>query len=441
MGLAAMGGFMLLACFPLLFWNEGRAVTTARSLKEAAEEVIAVDATRVDPANEGKLIHFSGKAETSETLLDDQFGVSVQAVRLIRRVEMFQWQEFEEEVTRKRDGEASEKVTEYTYQTVWHDEPIDSSQFRHAAGHQNPPRMPFVSRTIEAADVRVAAYRLPSSLVAKIDHSEPLLVDLAKVPESLAKNLTADGGPTDNAQGFYWPVAGPNLDSSKGPSSVADQPTDATEAEDSPADDPPANVNEATPAEPSDPEPPLTDIAPVSDPPANDPADDEPQIGDLRISFVATYPAEVSVMAQQVGESLQPFQTSAGDKVNWLVPGRRSAAEIIGDREAANTFMTWALRIVGTLMAIFGVALVLRPLTMFTDWVPVLGNVIGFGVVLIAVAIGGAASLVTIAVAWLFYRPLLAISILVVAVLLVVGAVFAVKSLRGDQGTDRFSQE
>ena len=39
-----------------LFWNEGSAVQTVKSLTEGAGLVVNIDAARVDPANEGKLV-------------------------------------------------------------------------------------------------------------------------------------------------------------------------------------------------------------------------------------------------------------------------------------------------------------------------------------------------------------------------------------------------
>jgi hypothetical protein len=70
-------GFVLfVAAFPLLFWNEGRAVQTARSLEEGAGVVVSVSADLVDPANAGRLIHVNGTAKTEDVLRDDEFGVS-----------------------------------------------------------------------------------------------------------------------------------------------------------------------------------------------------------------------------------------------------------------------------------------------------------------------------------------------------------------------------
>jgi len=91
-----IGGILLiLIAVVLLFWNEGRAVKRYKTLQEGRGAVVSVSVTTVDPANEGKLIHVTGTAETDATLTDPIFGISVNAVKLRRSVEMYQWEESE----------------------------------------------------------------------------------------------------------------------------------------------------------------------------------------------------------------------------------------------------------------------------------------------------------------------------------------------------------
>ncbi len=90
-----VGLVIFVVSFPLLYWNESRAVRTARSLEEGAGSVINVGSDRVDPTRENKLVHVSGDVTTPATLTDSDFGVSVNALVLIRHVEMFQWLESE----------------------------------------------------------------------------------------------------------------------------------------------------------------------------------------------------------------------------------------------------------------------------------------------------------------------------------------------------------
>ena len=66
----AVGAILFLIAFPVLFWNEGRAVKTAQGLSEGAEAVVSVGIDKVESENEFKLVHVSGKAETKDALAD-----------------------------------------------------------------------------------------------------------------------------------------------------------------------------------------------------------------------------------------------------------------------------------------------------------------------------------------------------------------------------------
>src|SRR3989344_2280935 len=87
------GLLLVIGSIVLLFWNEGRAVKTDQSLKEGASSVVSVSSEKKDPANEGKLIHFSGLAKTPSVLTDVDFGVGGSALKLRRIVEVYQWEE------------------------------------------------------------------------------------------------------------------------------------------------------------------------------------------------------------------------------------------------------------------------------------------------------------------------------------------------------------
>ncbi|HRD76837.1 MAG TPA: hypothetical protein PK264_13030, partial [Hyphomicrobiaceae bacterium] len=87
-----------------IFWNEGRAVTTSRSLTEGAGLVVNVDAAKVDPANQGKLVHVAGPVKAASMLKDVDLGVSADALRLVRVIEMYQWKERRETETVKHYG-------------------------------------------------------------------------------------------------------------------------------------------------------------------------------------------------------------------------------------------------------------------------------------------------------------------------------------------------
>lgn len=366
MGKAILGipvGLMLIPIsMVVLFWNEGRAVQTAKSLAEGRAAVVDATPESVNPANDGKLVHVTGMATTDEVLKDPQFLVSAKALKLRRIVKMYQWKENVETKSEKQVGGGRKETKTYTYTREWSEKRIDSSSFKQPEEHQNPSSLPFDPWSATAKEVKVGAYRLPESLVSQINNAEPLPVDEAvrtALPPDLRDRVKVDAGH------FYL---------GKNPS--------------------------------------------------------EPAIGDTIVEFQQYPPTTVSLLAQQTGSTFQPYQTQAGDAINRLQVGAATAPEMFAAAEKENTILTWVLRLVGFLLMAGGVGLILKPFTIFADVIPFVGNIVEAGTGLVAVLVAAPLTLATIAVGWIFYRPVLGIALLAVAAAVVVGLVYLVRSRR-----------
>ena len=359
-----VGAILFLASFPLLFWNEGRAVKTYKRLKEGEGAVVSVAADKADPANEGKLVHLTGEATTDETVADDVFGVSAQAIKLKRKVQVYQWKETKHSRKTKKLGGGTTTTTEYTYSREWSDRPIDHTSFRQPAGHENMP-MAYKSQDFVAGKVGLGAFRLSESLIKSIEKSSPLTADIEKVPEELKGKLKASAG------GFYL------------------------------------GANPATPA-----------------------------IGDLKAAFAVVKPQVVSLISRQIGDTFEPYHAKAGGTIEMLTAGEQSAESMFQQAQAANVTMTWILRLVGFIVMAIGLALIANPLAVVADVVPFLGDILGFGIALFAGVVALCLSLFTIAIAWLFYRPVLAILLIAVGVGAVVGVRQMVKSRKAQAAAE-----
>src|SRR5580698_10290472 len=92
---AALIGLVLVpAAIVLMYWNEGRAVDAIRALDRGATSIVEVNASAVDPATNGKLVHVVGMLQPTVPAKDPVFGVTADGlVRLARAVEMYQWKE------------------------------------------------------------------------------------------------------------------------------------------------------------------------------------------------------------------------------------------------------------------------------------------------------------------------------------------------------------
>ncbi|TAN51498.1 MAG: hypothetical protein EPN21_06435 [Methylococcaceae bacterium] len=339
------GLLLFLAAFPLLFWNEGRAVHTAKSLEEGAAAVISLPSAAVDPAHEGKLVHATGLATTSETLTDPQFGVAAQALKLNRKVEMYQWQESSSSKTEKKLGGETETVTTYSYDKVWSEDKLDSSGYKKAHEHQNPAQKAYPSAEWVARQVSFGDFALSRSLVDRIADQEALLINDEKLlPKALRGRVHRYEG------GFY---AGKD-----------------------------ANA---------------------------------PEIGDLRITFTEVKPTQVSVVAQQAGKTFQPYATQNGETIELLQTGVHGSVEMFQQAQDENALLTWILRGAGLLLMFIGLSMMLGPLSVIADVIPLLGDIAEMGVGLVAFLLAVPFALTTVGAAWLFYRPWLGVTLLAIA--------------------------
>ncbi len=141
---------------------------------------------------------------------------------------------------------------------------------------------------------------------------------------------------------------------------------------------------------------------------------ESPVVGDIKITVQQILPQKVSIIAEQSGNSLQPFLAPAGKKVNLLSMGEVTPQIMINDALSANNTMTWILRLVSLVMMIIGFALILNPLVVIADFIPFLGSVLGFGTGLVSFMSGLVLWSIATAMAWFVVRPIWAVGLLIV---------------------------
>lgn len=140
-----------------------------------------------------------------------------------------------------------------------------------------------------------------------------------------------------------------------------------------------------------------------------------PQVGDMRIRFSFIPATQASIIAKQQGDTLVSYQTKVGKALLLMTAGDESAEVMFANAQSANNTMAWVLRLAGFMLMFGGLRTILAPLSVLGDVVPFIGNIIGAGTGIIAFLIALPLTLITIAIAWVFYRPLLALGLGVVA--------------------------
>jgi hypothetical protein len=145
-----------------------------------------------------------------------------------------------------------------------------------------------------------------------------------------------------------------------------------------------------------------------------------PAVGDLRVSFLTVPTGPISVVARQAGKSFVSLRTATGGELNLLENGIVSAEDMFRLARERNKVLTWAIRVGGFFLLSMGFGMVLRPIAVLASILPFLGRIVGTGTTVIAFLLAGILWTLTVAVAWIFYRPLLGIAILLVTVALIV---------------------
>lgn len=146
---------------------------------------------------------------------------------------------------------------------------------------------------------------------------------------------------------------------------------------------------------------------------AKDPSD--PKVGDERVQFGIVPVGPISVIACQIGDRFGKYHTSNGGVIVLAEAGIVSPEAMFQHAFADNRMVTWLLRGLGAFLMFFGIRLLVEPLTILTDWIPFLGQIIDAGATLASVVLALAVSTITIAVAWFAARPLLSGGLVVAA--------------------------
>ena len=416
------GFLMFVLGTALLWWNEGRAVKTEKMLDEAGNAYVEMEnPNKKDASLEGELICGTAMATTEDSLVDAQFGIGAKAISIRRNVEYYQWVEHSQTKREDKLGGKEVTTTTYTYTKEWVSSPIESSDF-HDPAYQNKNS---VLTTIDeseqwAENVKWGAYTLSESLFHRISSREA--IDLA-IAEDLLKQFdkstqaayerahgvvnTAINKISQPAQPVQQPAQVAIPDSIKAllPDSVRAKLDSIQAVTDS------LNKQMANAENKKD----LQYVHQASNVLYFGRVPGSPEVGDVRVTFEKVVPAKVTIMAVVDGDSFKPYKAKNGKRFQTLVMGKKSGDEIIEGEKEANNMILWALRILGIVIIIGGLKGIFGFLETILKVVPFIAGIFGWGVGIVCTVVGIVWSLIVIALAWLFYRPVLAICLLAIA--------------------------
>jgi hypothetical protein len=349
----------------LLFWNEGNFIKTKRSIRETeGKTVIVNDVSTVEPSLNGKVIHASAFANTEEVLTDGIFGVAENAVALKRDVLYYQYKEKEHTEKRDKVGGGEETITTYTYDKEWVSSPINSHHFKDP-GYQraNFTATEVEARSVYAKEVSFGGYQLPPFIISSIKGNDPVTVNISEDEIKrwngmVAENMELQGKLTEASNMVH--INGNTVYFGKSPAAAA--------------------------------------------------------IGDVKVTITKVIPATISVIAKVHNTTFEDYIAKNGKTFSRVDMGMVSAEKMFADAHSENSTLAWVLRLLGIILAIAGLKQMFSILPTLFKVLPFLGNIVGAGVGLVCTVLGGVWGILIIGISWLFYRPLIGIPLLAIAV-------------------------
>ena len=370
-----MGIILFLVATALLWWNEGRAVHRAQDIKQVAKTAQSIgDISNANTSLDGQLIHTTGTASTEDILSDDLFGIKTNALAIVRSAEYYQWKENEKHETKDKLGGKQEEIITYTYERDWTADPINSSRFK-------DPDYQGVNNVIwEIEDMRVIAsnvsfgtYTLPELFISDIvskqsDNVSPLMISAdnpalkqlnENVMKALGENVRPEAAQVKDSLAYVH-VFGNQVYIGFNPA--------------------------------------------------------KPSIGDIRLTFEQLAPScNISLIAVPTNGTFTTFQAKHDANEYELRVGTWTLDQMIKQANDENATLTWILRILGVIIVIAALKMIFGILVTILKLVPFLASIMNLGVSLVCGVLGFVWSLIVIAIAWIFYRPLLGIALLVIA--------------------------
>ena len=370
-----MGIILFLVATALLWWNEGRAVHRAQAIKQVAKTAQSIgDISNANTSLDGQLIHTTGTASTEDILSDDLFGIKTNALAIVRSAEYYQWKENEKHETKDKLGGKQEEIITYTYERDWTADPINSSRFKDP-DYQNVNNViwEIEDMRVIASNVSFGTYILPELFISDIvskqsDNVSPLMISAdnpalkqlnENVMKALGDNVRPEAAQVKDSLAYVH-VFGNQVYIGFNPS--------------------------------------------------------KPSIGDIRLTFEQLAPScNISLIAVPTNGTFTTFQAKHDANEYELRVGTWTLDQMIKQANDENATLTWILRILGVIIVIAAIKMIFGILVTILKLVPFLASIMNLGVSLVCGVLGFVWSLIVIAIAWIFYRPLLGIALLVIA--------------------------
>lgn len=153
---------------------------------------------------------------------------------------------------------------------------------------------------------------------------------------------------------------------------------------------------------------------------------DNPQIGDLRVSYSVLYPGNTATIFGKLdGGSISPYFDKDNNRLYRIFSGTRD--EAISTFHSEYTFLLWIYRLAGFLMMWFGLLALFGPISVLLDILPIFGALSRLVIGVVTFLISLILTIVTILVSMIIHNLIALLIALAVTIALIVFVIMKIK--------------
>lgn len=368
-------GLILFVGSFVVLWNNEGSIDYSEIAKTATEVSSTKEVT--DPALKDKLLVTNGALTTTEKLTA-QYLKPANYLALSTTVEMYAWVEEAKSNTESEVGGSEKTTTTYTYKKDWTQNPEDSSRFRIPEGHTNDA-LTFESTETQAQSGSIGVFTVDMrGLTLPALKKLTLNSENTELPQG-AKLMTTNGTSTTQTQ--------------QGTQQVTQTATTAQISGDNFIF---ISKNQNT-------------------------TYDQPQVGDIRISYsMLPNNTNVTLFGKLTDKTFGPYLDKNSSRFYQAFEGTKEDA--IVSLHQSYVASKWIVRVLGFLMMWIGLGMILGPLSVLVDVLPLLGSISKSVVGMITFVVSLVLSTVTILISMIFHNVIA----LIFAVLIIGGITYTI---------------
>ncbi|MFA7244615.1 MAG: TMEM43 family protein [Candidatus Magasanikbacteria bacterium] len=385
-------GFLIfIASFVVLYWNEGK--VDKSDIASTATEISATS-LNTDSALEGKLIHVNGDLSTENNLSDSTYLKEGKYLALNRKVEVYSWVEESSSNTKTNVGGSQTTDTTYTYKKDWVNEATDSSTFQEQKGHENVDKS-LDSNTWYASSAKIGVYEVAPARLTMPGYSEITLTkENTVLPVVIVPTTTTKTVPQNDLMKALS-ASDDDLNAEFGTNTKVVEEVVIPEKTKNVV----LNGNYVYVTEKN-----------VS----------TPTIGDMRVSYSAVAsPVSVTLLGRLNNNKIIAM-TDAKTGVVLYRAFTGTFEDALATLHTEYKTALWIFRVIGFLMMWIGLAMILAPLSVLLDVLPIFGTISRSVVGLVTFLVALVLSIVTIVVSMVLHNPLVLVIVVLAVIIYVV---------------------